>query len=278
MSLRSHFQKHGIVHSVWLFSILLLTIAALLLEVPNGVIIRDYISFAASIASLILALVAIFYSFIANQGFSGSIEGLSRSSVDLQSAAKNINDTSAALSEQSERLMTEFSVLRPAVQGIAKRMESLSPLAEGPAPESKAGHLPITAMGSEEAEFSAAVSKPRGIGATMTLYMIARSAQTGKKIDLRVIAGAQPIWEYYCSGFLDSIYQFSPFGIELSRTPEEDAATYVVHSLGIGDISELFSAVGMSVNKEMATIKAAIDDYFFPPGESSSGDDKPNSD
>lgn len=69
MSLRSHMQRHGFVHALWTISILILIIASLLLGLPNGNLIGDYIAFSASIAPLVLAVVAIFYSIISNHPF-----------------------------------------------------------------------------------------------------------------------------------------------------------------------------------------------------------------
>jgi hypothetical protein len=124
-ALREHLRLHGAVHAVWTIAMLLGIVAALLLMSPNGNAVGEYIAFATSIASLVLAVVAIGHALIANQSFSETVGSLKTSTDGVQAAAREICTVSVELSHQSERLIGEFSELPPAVRAISARSTSV---------------------------------------------------------------------------------------------------------------------------------------------------------
>lgn len=89
--------SNAVIHLSWIIVLLILSGAALVSTSPDGIVIRDYISFASAISSIALAIVAIFYSMISNQSFSQTIGALNLSANKIDSTAREINTASLSL-------------------------------------------------------------------------------------------------------------------------------------------------------------------------------------
>lgn len=125
----THFRRHGLIHAIWLFSVLLALIAFLLLRLPNGQSVGDYIAFAASIASLVLAIVAIGQSLLANQSFSETIGSLRQSSEALRNTALNVEKTSGSLSGKMDELAGSVARMPEAFDALSAKIEASQELA-----------------------------------------------------------------------------------------------------------------------------------------------------
>jgi hypothetical protein len=227
---------------------------ALIVYRPDAEKVNSFISFAATLTSLFLGAVAIFYSMIANQGFTSTLGRLQRSSENIENAAKNISDTSGLLSGQSERLWSELSQLSPAVRGIAEKVDLLSP-SRGAA---------------ESAQKKAGKSQSIGdliSGSLINMYLIVKSFRENKSIDPHVLFDGSPNWRDYTDGFLDCVYAFSPLGIELSRSKSSSSngLAYSVASLGSIDPEEVITETKESNIPGVVNTRVVADSYFNPP-------------
>ena len=119
--MKVHFQKYGFVHAFWLITILIMIIAGLLLRAPSGDKIGDYIAFAASIASLVLAIVVIFYSMISNQGFSETVGSLKTLATTVHESANDIKLVSSDFVDKASEIFGELSEIRPEVRAISEK-------------------------------------------------------------------------------------------------------------------------------------------------------------
>lgn len=61
-------KKHGYVHLGWIIGVLLVVVAVLLVRNPSSDKLQELLGFAATLASLLLAVIAIFYAMISSQG------------------------------------------------------------------------------------------------------------------------------------------------------------------------------------------------------------------
>jgi hypothetical protein len=104
---------------IWVIGVLVAINAGLLLRLADGSSVTAYISFAASIASLILAVVAIFYSIISNQNLSGTIERLKEISGNIERTSSGIEDASKDFCEKSNLLMDGLSAVPSSVERMA---------------------------------------------------------------------------------------------------------------------------------------------------------------
>ena len=244
-----HMEKHLKVHLVWLIIVLSLCTVALIVYQPDADKVNAFISFAATLSSLFLAIVAIFYSMVANQGFSSTLGFLQSSSANVESAARNISETSAALSGQSEKLISELVLLNPTVMGIAEKIDRLSPSANSEVAQK------ITSAGSS--------LKSRNVGTTISLYLLVRSFEEKKPIVTGLVFPDRLTWDNYASGFLEAIYLLSPLGIEIERgkqlAPERD---YVIKSLGSLDPDSVKKATTTSKEDTVINLKPVVDAYF----------------
>lgn len=252
MSIKVHIAKYGMVHALWLISILVLIIAFLLLNLPDGAMIGDYIAFAASIASLVLAVVAIFYSIIFNQGFSETVGVLKGSADDVKLAASQICDVSTQLNGQSDRLLGEFSQLSPAVLAISDKLDrSLQPSAE-------IGDVSSPSEpGNKEEEF---LSKFVSGGSAIAIYALALSSLTKIRMTPFKMFPSDLAWQNYISGFLTSSSLLADMTIR--REDQGADETFIVESLGSltpGTIIEWFNSRSGRISHNM---KPVVDKYF----------------
>lgn len=72
------------VHLGWTIFVLMLCCVALVTYQPDADKVTNFFGFAATITSLFLGAIAIFYSIIANQGFSSTLGSLQRSSENIR--------------------------------------------------------------------------------------------------------------------------------------------------------------------------------------------------
>lgn len=114
------------IHLFWIIVILVLSVISLIVYEPSGQIIQNYVSFAAAIASILLALIAIIFSFLSNQTFSETVGDLKGSVEESGNASNDIVTASRALQEAVEKIQNDFSGIGPTVEKISQRMEEYS--------------------------------------------------------------------------------------------------------------------------------------------------------
>jgi hypothetical protein len=202
-----HLRKHGHIHAIWLISILIAVNAWNLITSPNGDIVTKYISFASSLASLVLAIVAIFYSFVQNRESTENSGRLSSSAERTERAAGAVLSLTSQLQGQLDRLGADFEILKPAVTEMSGNVSEVKALLAGtnandPArTSSEAGGIAITKLSN---------------GIAISLYLVLRGEEEGKPFDATRIFSNDDLWQAYTAGFLQSIETFKPMNIEIS--------------------------------------------------------------
>lgn len=253
--LLNHFRVHGAVHAIWVIAVLIFVIAALILMRPNGNAVGEYIAFAASIASLALAIVAIGQSLIANQSFSETVGVLRSSGVNLEQTARNIADTSAALSQQAERMVGEISGLPPAFREISAKIDALrTPQAESD--QSLKDAEKVGKPGNRLLENSSVD------GVTIGLYVLARSIETKKIIETRAIFPPKTEWDYFVAGVLHTIRTAEPLGIKLSFTRDGARFLFTVQEAGTFDHASVTKSLESFREGALFEKKELVDTYF----------------
>jgi hypothetical protein len=247
MHIRHHFQKHGAVHATWTISILILVIVILVFRSPDSDRLGTIIGFAASAVSLVLALIAIGYSFISNQSFSEMVGSL-RASVDrADTSSRTVSEASATLATVAERVAGEVADLRPRFDAIDSKIDQrLSPdrlIEAPPRPTNTSSQLPD--RGSTLAPALA-----------ISLYVLARMDETSKNFDPRTVF-VKESWKQYVAGCLTTISYLKPLGIDLRR-PE--IFTYSLKSLG--DITREGLLQYIDINTLNTKYKTYVDSYF----------------
>ena len=242
------------IHLGWVIAVLLLIISGLLWQLPNGDSLSGYISFAASIASLILAVVAIFYSMISNNSLTASVH-------QLQGLASSINDQSVLLEESAqefreniESLLSEVSSINPRIDGISKTIsEKLNAFADF----DKSARNP-------EDQTRRFLPERSTIGVIVTLHIIAMSYKTGKKISPDKIFTNNRL-----SAYIEGVLAFILASKYKNLTLAKDGKDFIVNDVGELD-AEAAIKKGESQGKEgMSKIKSQIDKYFKTEEESS---------
>jgi hypothetical protein len=244
----AHLRIHGAVHALWMISLLILVIAALILMMPDGKSVGDYIAFATSIASLVLAVVAIGHSLISGQSFAETVGSLKSSADDVKNAATNVCEVSNILSGQSERLLLEFGALPPAVKAISDKLDAQF----APSQQSIPANGELQLDGQENV-----FSGPMPNGLRLAIYSMIRSFSTGKPIVTEQFKISQ-VWQSWISGSLGTLLIVKPAGIDLKF----ESQGIVVSSLGSLDAAKIERGARDIFQASIPELLLAVDQYF----------------
>lgn len=218
---------------------------------PRGDVIRDYVSFAASVASLVLALVAIWQSFRSSEELGKTVGALSTSANDMRLAALEITDVTKSLVITSQELTGQLNYLPPAVQAIADKIDRLSP-------DKDAQPTIITDEPTSPEEFVLPKGKELSIGAIIGTYVLATSSVTGREINVPEALGGNSL-AHYVNGFINAVYLFEPLGIKVARI---GSAAYKTESVDLNLRDRLFSYMAKSTSSVPSKYKGKLDAYL----------------
>lgn len=257
-------KSNVIVHLCWTIALLLLAGAAILLNVPDGTILRDYISFASAISSIVLAVVAIFYSMISNQSFSETIGSLKSSAGLIDKTEKEINDVSSSLSGKVESILDEFSQIRPAVQEISSKIDQRIPIMNEIVAES--------AVNSADLKDRKLFKSGPTVGGLAGFHIILKAFETKfGKFNINDIFPDSVIYSNYCIGVVECIKATEPCDLKINRVrkdasveeKQEEKIYYEVMSLGKYDIKSLRDELQLyEINESSKEIIDKIYEYF----------------
>lgn len=104
-NIKSHIRRFGLLHAGWIIVILFLCLCAIVMGKIDAHKIGDFVSLIASVVSIILALVAIFYAFVSNQSFFQTIGILKTSTDDISVASTKIADLTSEMTATSNVLL-----------------------------------------------------------------------------------------------------------------------------------------------------------------------------
>lgn len=257
--LSNHLKKHGGVHAFWIFTGMAAAIGALLLRAPNGNVVNEYISFASSIASLILAVVAIFYSMLSNHGFSEAVGSLKSSVTDIGARATEMGVISAALTQRSDVMVNEIASFKPAMQDITQQLEILA--------QSSNKNI------EQKYDYKSAYQNcdffkdSASFAVQLTVYIIIKSILKGNvKFSIDHIFTNNDVFQYYCSGSIDMVKTIRPLDIHLEREIIEKNWFYNVTEIGKFNTSETLDMISNTDYENWDEYTNIVDEYFnkFP--------------
>lgn len=237
------------IHLIWVIGILIALIAGVLLYLPNGQALTSYVSFASSIASLILAVVAIFYSIISNQGFFQSIGALQNASHDMKAEAERIATDIVEFGKKSDELLGQISSVPGSVKEMSDTLNSrLDNITE------RRGVDGSEVIASESKLFN---GKRGTVGTDVALYIIAKASKSDIQFELDEFLD-DDIMNAYVSGVLTTIALSEPAGVKISFVKSQ----YGIEEVGKLDVDRLLR-LGSSMRSPIAKqYVAKIDEYF----------------
>lgn len=204
--------SNAVIHLSWIIVLLILSGAALVSTSPDGIVIRDYISFASAISSIALAIVAIFYSMISNQSFSQTIGALNLSANKIDSTAREINTASLSLKNGIDDIIVEFKELHPVVKEISEKFDNqFNPMNDNIEKSISAPDIKNHNQGM--------ISVIPAHGAMMTIYALAQAHKNKYgKFSFQDLYAESDVWINYSSGAVEIMRAISPRGLKIDRT------------------------------------------------------------
>lgn len=191
------------INLLWVIGVLLLSIVALAVTTPDGGLLREYISFAAAVASILLAMAAIFYAFISNGSLTAALSELRSAASELTRETARLNDASSGLSGEAEQIIQKLS-------GLPKRVDEFQ------------GEVvrKIDGLGLGKPSMNDAHNDPtpKSVGYSISLYLIARAYICKKSFSIEDIFSEteedSPRW--YCTGVVEAfkIHQINGIVVE----------------------------------------------------------------
>ena len=119
------YQKTKI-HFWYIIAILVAIIICLIVSnFGNNIELVGYVSFAATIASIFLAVISIIYAFYSNSQLSQTLGKLDNSSQSLDNTAHSLDSSSQKVGDISEQLSSEIQKLTETINSIPKSMKSV---------------------------------------------------------------------------------------------------------------------------------------------------------
>lgn len=242
MRITDHFRSHGHVHAIWIIALLVAIVAWLLLGERDGKVINEYISFASSLASLILAVVAIFYAIVSTQSQSESVGALNASVREIASAAGNISRTSAALEEKAESMIGEVRGIAPAFEDLRNRVNAAS---LDTAPKTPTGLSILDNV---------------SYGGKVGFYLVALSLQQSKGFNPYNVFENDAVWSNWIMGFLHAVRAWKPCGVILDFASDDENYVFRASVAGQFPTKDIIARIEEthSLDEQVKSIK----DYF----------------
>lgn len=246
------------INLLWVIGILLLIITAFSVVTPSGELLRDYITFAASIASILLALVAIFYAFVSNGSLTSTLNDVRSAASSLAAETSKINDASSGLSKEAEEVIRRLENLPDKVSEfrgeLSEKIDKLS----------KTNRTEKTG-GKESGPHSVS------IGYNGTKYLMAQAYKAGKSFAATEVltgegltAGAE-----YANAVIETLRVHPETGYRIDGIE----GRYFIQKLGGKDADQVIKNVLEDLekypNETFEKIVKAVDEYFgVEPSES----------
>lgn len=220
--------KNSTVHLLWIIAILIAVVSVLMWKMPNGDSLSGYISFAASIASLVLAVVAIFQSILSSNSLSSTILAINDSSRQIIAETTRLQGATLELSEEASKTIAELGNLPKDIgefRGeVSQKLDRLE-FAKAPAQ--------LAQMEGDGDKIYRKGSYLWGL----SFYTLAVSRKTGKTFDVDAMLAAENRTQprFYMTGFFDVIKRFKVCNIEIDGV----AGKYFATSLGTLNADEI---------------------------------------
>ena len=222
------------IHLSWVIGLLALGIIAMVVYSPSSDKIQSYISFASTISSILLAVVAIIYSMISNRSFDSTLAEIRSSALSIAEETKRLNVASRGLSNETEQALQRLTDLPVAFNRMSGDLSN------------KIDALSATRItSSDEASNSSSDNSfsPGGktFGVNLALYFIYLSSLNTRPIVMDQIFPDrdQAGIKNYVQGVMDSIKYFKVFGIDIDGITGQ----YMIKSSGSFELEEFASEI-----------------------------------
>ena len=257
--------KNMTLHLVYVVIILVLALIALsTYKVGDEDTTIKYISFASTISSLLLAVIAIFFAIYSNFSITGSIGEITKASSGLVDHSKSIEQYSAEIEKKLE------AVVPGVLEGVKKEVDSgfeglKEAMMERPHPEDESGIK--SGEGKKEIIDDAFFNLISFAGAAL-LYALKKANSEGMPLDLRKLGEITDIGMDYFWGMLILLHS-----VDAARMTEKDnvyVITYVDDTIK-KDIEKYLLEKQKNTEKLMTkreldcsapNYKNSIDEYF----------------
>ncbi len=200
------------IHAFYIVSILVLAIIALVTiewsAVPRLV---DYITFALTVTSLVLALLAIAYSMYSNTSFSQNV-------ATLDGASRLLSGTAERVSEASDELTRKVETLPSMIERVGERVDETQTLIKGLSTE--AGSRPVGSVSDEgtKTEPLSSFLEAASSNGLQTLYACHVAYQRKVAFDLKELCEKLEYGTYsYSWGFLVACTSAGVLGANISH-------------------------------------------------------------
>ena len=249
MSVGEHFRRVGHIHGIWIICVLLAIISGLMLRIPNGDKVAEYISFSSSIASLALAIVAIFYSIISNQRIAENLGSLDKTSARIDRTSDQLEGIANSIESNFSKIFDEFGLITPEMRKISEKVDkALEPQTEAKPSNSNAkdkADIGIPTYG----------AYGRAAGERTAWYTIAKSIKTGKEINTDIIFKDSTPFRYYVSGYLTALGNISNI-VKIDKEDEGMIFTPILKSLNADNIIDMY------LSAKAKALQDEVDNYF----------------
>ena len=244
-------------HLCWLIAVLLAIIAFMVLRVTNGNEVNSYISFASSIASLILAVVAIFYSIVSNDSLSSSLSSIQNLGSVVREQTDNLDKSALEFTRKIEEFTPHFSIIPSRIDALGldlqQKLESIS-LQDKESSIAKDATIESKPIDNNGYFFTGKVT----MGVNVATYLIAISAKTDKSIDLSVIFSDNIPARNYVSGALAVIAATSHQGVKISLVN----SSFVVTDFGSMNIEKVIERNSHKTDQSWVDVRRKVDSYL----------------
>ena len=251
-------MKNLTVHLGWVIVSLVAVISVLLWRSPDGSSLSGYIAFAASIASLVLATVAIFQSILASQSLErslGEIRSSSQAIVTetsrLQGASLQLDEETANTIRQLKSLPSQVLEMRGEVFEKIDKLDFSSAINSGKAYHNQTDDLKLI--------------KGESFIFGFIIYAMCLSYKTGRPFSVKDLfpRDTQASHRGYAEGMLEAIKKFRVCEIDL----EGVAGNFCVKDIGSIDVEEYIQFLSDFKYEDSSVAEASVViEKFFTPG------------
>lgn len=237
-------------HLLWIIAVLVAVIAAFVVITPSGDLLKEYISFASAISSILLALVAIFYAFISSGTVNSTLSDIKAAAQTLTAQADRLTLTSSGINGEAQDILRKLSALPDHVTEfrgeVARKIDDLV-----------SSKLP-NELDAESGRGA------RSFGHNISIYILARASKSKRSFDINKIFDGQndatPRW--YCLGIIEILKYYKVNGLCV----EGIEGKYYVTDMGSFNADEIISRTKKSLEKINSDVLKAgierIDNYF----------------
>ncbi|HLL14650.1 MAG TPA: hypothetical protein VK388_06275 [Pyrinomonadaceae bacterium] len=184
------------IHAVYVLGILFAIIVVLITvqwsEIPN---LADRITFALTVTSLILAILAIAYAVYSNTSFSQNISTLNNASKDVSNTARNISEAAITLTQKIEAIPSKLESVEAKVERTNVLLQEYSEKKDEPLPSEKEQRAAVDIM-------NPFISRMSGTG-LIFLYAFSLACTKKKPFDLNALCS---ILSYPRSAYAAGVY------------------------------------------------------------------------